>query len=74
MPGTSCSPSLSVPSRQRDWTREYTFGRDKHGTAGKQLSKLLAKPDPAALENGVAGKSAALQSLAALERVLFDQG
>ena len=49
------------------------FWPDKHGTAGKQLSKLLAKPDPAALENGVAGKSAALQSLAALERVLFDQ-
>ncbi|MGI9503629.1 MAG: imelysin family protein [Geminicoccaceae bacterium] len=48
------------------------FWPDKHGTAGKQLSKLLAKPDPAALENGVAGKSAALQSLAALERVLFD--
>ncbi len=49
------------------------FWPDKHGTAGKQLSKLLAKPDPAALENGVAGKSVALQSLAALERVLFDQ-
>lgn len=49
------------------------FWPDKHGTAGKQLSKLLAKPDPAALENGVVGKSAALQSLAALERVLFDQ-
>ena len=49
------------------------FWPDKHGTAGKQLSKLLAKPDPAALEDGVAGKSAALQSLAALERVLFDQ-
>ncbi|MEM9441997.1 MAG: imelysin family protein [Pseudomonadota bacterium] len=49
------------------------FWPDKHGTAGKQLSKLLAKPDPAALENGVDGKSAALQSLAALERVLFDQ-
>lgn len=49
------------------------FWPDKHGTAGKQLSKLLAKPDPAALENGVTGKSAALQSLAALERVLFDQ-
>ncbi len=49
------------------------FWPDKHGTAGKQLSKLLAKPDPAALESGVAGKSAALQSLTALERVLFDQ-
>ena len=49
------------------------FWPDKHGTAGKQLSKLLAKPDPATLESGVAGKSAALQSLAALERVLFDQ-
>ncbi len=49
------------------------FWPDKHGTAGKQLSKLLAKPDPAALESGVAGKSAALQSLAALERVLFGQ-
>ena len=36
------------------------FWPDKHGTAGKQLSKLLAKPDPASLENGVAGKSAAL--------------
>ncbi|MEM8950132.1 MAG: imelysin family protein [Pseudomonadota bacterium] len=49
------------------------FWPDKHGTAGKQLSKLLAKPDPAAIEDGVAGKSAALQSLAALERLLFDQ-
>lgn len=49
------------------------FWPDKHGTAGKQLSKLLAKPDPTALDDGVAGKSAALQSLAALERVLFDQ-
>ncbi len=49
------------------------FWPDKHGTAGKQISKLLAKPDPAALENGVAGKSAALQSLATLERVLFDR-
>lgn len=41
------------------------FWPDKHGTAGKQLSKLLAKPDHSALKNGVAGKSAALQSLAA---------
>lgn len=49
------------------------FWPDKHGTAGKQLSRLLAKPDPAALENGVAGKSIALQSLAALERLLFSQ-
>ena len=49
------------------------FWPDKHGTAGKQLSKLLAKQDPGALKNGVAGKSAALQSLAALERVLFGQ-
>ncbi len=49
------------------------FWPDKHSTAGKQLSKLLAKPDPAALEHGVAGKSAALQSLTALERVLFDR-
>ncbi len=49
------------------------FWPDKHGTAGKQLSKLLAKSDFAVLEKGVDGKSAALQSLAALERVLFDQ-
>lgn len=49
------------------------FWPDKHGTAGKQLSKLLAKPDPAVLEDGVSGKSAALQGLTALERVLFDQ-
>ena len=66
-------PMAFGPIEAKGLDARIHFWPDKHGTAGKQLSKLLAKPDPAALDNGVAGKSAALQSLSALERVLFDQ-
>lgn len=48
------------------------FWPDKHGTAGRQLGQALATRDPALVEAGVAGKSAALQSLATLERLLYD--
>lgn len=66
-------PVAFGPIEDQGLAARIHFWPDKHGTAGKQLSKLLAEPDPAALEDGVAGKSAALQSLAALERVLLDQ-
>lgn len=65
-------PIAFGPIEDQGLAARIHFWPDKHGTAGKQLTKLLAKPDPAAIEDGVAGKSAALQSLAALERVLFD--
>ena len=65
-------PIAFGPIEDQGFDARIHFWPDKHGTAGKQLSKLLAKPDPAALEEGVTGKSAALQSLAALERLLFD--
>ena len=66
-------PVAFGPIEERGLAARIHFWPDKHGTAGKQLSKLLAKPDPAALEDGVDGKSAGLQSLAALERLLFGQ-
>ena len=66
-------PVAFGPIEDQSLAARIHFWPDKHGTAGKQLSKLLAKPDSTALEDGVAGKSAALQSLAALERVLFGQ-
>ncbi len=65
-------PVAFGPIEDQGLAARIHFWPDKHGTAGKQLSKLLARPDPLALEDGVAKKSAALQSLAALERVLFD--
>lgn len=65
-------PVTFGPIEDQGLAARIHFWPDKHGTAGKQLSKLLAKPDPDALKNGVSGKSAALQSLSALERVLFD--
>jgi hypothetical protein len=48
------------------------FWPDKHGTAGRQLRQALATEDPALIADGVAGRSAALQSLAGLEVLLFD--
>ncbi len=47
------------------------FWPDKHGTAGRQLRRALADADPALLKEGVAGQSVALQSLTALEQLLF---
>ncbi|MEZ5933655.1 MAG: imelysin family protein [Alphaproteobacteria bacterium] len=49
------------------------FWPDKHGTAGRQLRQALAEEDPALIDGGVAGKSAALQSLASLEVLLFGE-
>ncbi len=66
-------PVAFGPIEDQGLAARIHFWPDKHGTAGRQLSRLLAKPVPEALAEGVAGKSAALQSLSALERVLFDQ-
>ena len=60
-------PIAFGPIEARGLDARIHFWPDKHGTAGKQLSKLLTKPDPAALENGVAGKDFKLK-LAAITR------
>lgn len=65
-------PIAFGPIEDQGLAARIHFWPDRHGTAGKQMSQLLAKQDPEALANGVAEKSVALQSLSALERVLFD--
>jgi predicted lipoprotein len=50
----------------------FAFWPDPHGTAERQLRRLLAQPDPALLQPGaIAAQSAAIQGLPALEMVLF---
>lgn len=65
-------PVAFGPIEDQGLAARIHFWPDKHGTAGKQIARAIAKKDPALLEDGVANKSAALQSLSALERVLFD--
>ena len=50
------------------------FWPDPRGIALKQVQGLLAEKDPQAIADGVAGKSAALQGLPALEFALFGAG
>ncbi len=50
----------------------FFFWPDKGGVGARQLKRALKKRDPALLApGGLAGKSVALQSLAAVERILF---
>jgi predicted lipoprotein len=50
------------------------FWPDPRGIALKQVQGLLSEKDPKAIADGVAGKSAALQGLPALEFTLFGTG
>lgn len=51
------------------------FWPDKNGVGARQLRKALAAMDPElAAPGGLEGKSVALQSLSALERILFTRG
>jgi predicted lipoprotein len=49
------------------------FWPDRHGTAGRQLGAALGERDPSVTDpEALAGKSAALSGLHALERLLFE--
>jgi len=51
---------------------EIAFWPDKHGTAGRQMSRALAEQDPSLLDAAaLEGKSVGLTSHASLERLLF---
>lgn len=51
---------------------QIEFWPDKHGTAGRQMSRALAERDPELLDAGaLEGKSVGLTSQATLERLLF---
>jgi predicted lipoprotein len=53
---------------------QIEFWPDKHGTAGRQMSRALAEQDPELLDAGkLEGKSVGLTSQATLERLLFGQ-
>jgi uncharacterized protein len=52
---------------------QIEYWPDKHGTAGRQLSKAMASRDPSLLDPAqLSGKSVGLTSLVSLERLLFD--
>lgn len=63
------------PVRENNRLERILFYPDRRGIGLRQIQGLLAKPDPAALgEDGLTGKSAALQGLTALEFVLHGTG
>jgi predicted lipoprotein len=63
------------PAAQPERAARVFFWPDKHGTAGRQLGAALRERRPA-LETaaGLPGQSAGLQSLAALEQLLYPDG
>jgi predicted lipoprotein len=63
------------PAAQPETAARVFFWPDKHGTAGRQLGAALRERKPA-LETaaGLEGQSAGLQSLAALEQLLYADG
>jgi predicted lipoprotein len=64
-------PVAFGPISEEGRASRVQFWPDKHGTAGRQLRQALAAKDPALIEDGVAGRSVALQSLASLEQLLY---
>ena len=63
------------PVREDNRLEKILFYPDRRGIGLRQIQALLAKPDPAELAgNGMAGKSAALQGLPALEFLLHGTG
>jgi predicted lipoprotein len=62
------------PLASEDRFERLFFWPDPRGIALKQVQGLLAEKDPQAIAGGVAGKSAALQGLPALEFALFGTG
>jgi uncharacterized protein len=63
------------PAARPETAARVFFWPDKHGTAGRQLGAALRERKPA-LETaaGLEGQSAGLQSLAALEQLLYPDG
>jgi predicted lipoprotein len=68
-------PLLQGPLGDPVLASRVAFWPDPHGTAGRQLGTALAARDPGVTDPAsLAGKSAALSGLHALERLLFDGG
>lgn len=68
-------PVLQGPLGDPVLASRIAFWPDRHGTAGRQLGAALAARDASVTDPAVlAGKSAALAGLHALERVLFEAG
>lgn len=67
-------PLLQGPLGDAVLASRIAFWPDRHGTAARQIAAALASADPALADPAaLAGRSAALSSLHALERVLFPE-
>lgn len=66
-------PIAVGPVMEKGRTARIEYWPDRRGTGARQLRAALQERDPALIaEDGLAGKSVALQSLSAFERLLFD--
>jgi predicted lipoprotein len=63
------------PVTENGRAARFLYWPDKSSVGARQLRRALAARDPALLaDGGLTGKSVALQSLAAVERILFAEG